>query len=448
MQLNRRNFMKVGLSSMAYFTLEATTPNWIIRSANALGTGDCLKDDRILVIIQLAGGNDGLNTIIPRTDPLYYAARPRISIPNASQVTLDSLNGMHPAMSRLGDWYQDGHFAVINNVGYVNPNLSHFSSTQYFEEGYVPGMTRPRIGWAAKLYDSACGCNPPDTALFYMGSGVGRIPKTLHGAPCYTPPAVLDPESYRLYADTDESLRLPTIESLNTIPTVDPDIDFLQRSENALEASIDDIAIAANTAHLVPETDYSSDRLGQGLKLASQVIRAGFKTRIFYVSQGGYDTHANQIIPGMDALERGNHPRLLSSFSNSVDAFLREMEMSGNLERVLIMTFSEFGRRVEENASLGTDHGAANSLMVFGGSIAPGIYGGQPNLADLVRGNLRHTVDFRSVYSLVIEQWLRCDPVPVFGQSAYDSIIVPDYPEIPFLDLASAVTSSSWNSYR
>lgn len=446
MSHSRRTFLKAGISSLAYFTIESTVPNWVARSAQALcGPDDCLNGDRILVIVQLAGGNDGLNTIIPVTDPLYYNFRPNLGIAANEAITMDGINAMHPAMTPLADWYQRGLFGVVQNVGYVNPNLSHFTSMQYYEEGYVPGEERPRTGWAAKLYDNACNCDLPEDSLFYLGSGVRRLPDTMKNSECFVPPAVGNPDNYFLRADTDEQARLAAISALNDNPAVNSDIDFIQRSENSMEASIADIAVANALEPIVADGSYSDDRLGRGLKLASQVIRAGFKTRVFYVSQGGYDTHANQVL-SVNPTELGNHPRLLGNLSSSLNAFLTEMELSGNLDRVLVMTFSEFGRRVAENSSLGTDHGAANSLMVLGGGVTGGIYGGQPNLTDLQRGNLRHTLDFRTIYSYVIENWLKCNARPVFGDTIYDSIVAPESEQIPFL--LEQTNARRWRQYR
>src|SRR5690349_21171188 len=154
MNLKRRSVLKMGLSSLAYFTTQSTTPNWIIRSANAIQP-TCLDNGRILIILQQAGGNDGLNTVIPRTDPIYYdpSTRPTIRVPAGSEINLDGLNGFHPKLSRLANWYQQGVVGIIHNVGYVNPNLSHFSSTDYYELGYAPGDLTPNQGWISRFYD-------------------------------------------------------------------------------------------------------------------------------------------------------------------------------------------------------------------------------------------------------------------------------------------------------
>lgn len=444
MTMKRRSFLKVGLSGLAYFTAELTTPNWIIRAAQAM-TCDCLCDGRILVIIQQSGGNDGLNTVIPRTDPVYYDAltRPNIRVASGSEINLDGLNGLHPRLVNMANRYQQGRLAIVQNVGYVNPNLSHFTSTDHYEYGFVPGETQPTQGWAARFYDNTCAGADPE-ALFMTAAGMSAVPDAFKNATGYTPPAISSASSYSLSTSSDRTLRLQAIHDVNSQPTVDPHIDFLQRSENTAEASIADIAVAAAMPDLVPAGSYPTNSFGNGLKLASQIIRAGFQTRVFYVSQGGYDTHASQVGSG-DPLNAGDHPNLLRDFDNAVGAFLTEMDLSGNAERVLVMTFSEFGRRVAENGSQGTDHGAANCLFLMGGSVAGGVYGGQPNLTDLLKGNLKHKIDFRSVYSQVIEGWFGTQASPVFGQAAYDNVIAGELPQLPFLSVPASVRE--WRKY-
>lgn len=441
-EMNRRNFLKVGLSGLAYFTAEATTPNWIIRSAQALPC-NCLCDDRVLVIIQLAGGNDGLNTVIPRTDPVYYdaATRPTIRVPFGSELNLDGLNGLHPRLQQLADWYQQGQLAIINNVGYVNPDLSHFVSTDYWEYGSAPGQLKPTQGWIARFYDNACQGSAVDEAMFLAATGLSTVPPTFENTTGYTAPAIRSASTYSFAASQDRTLRLNAIDVLNQQSVVDSELDFIQRSENTAEASIADIATASSQPVLSP---YPTGGLGDGLKLASQIIRAGFKTRIFYVSQGGYDTHAGQIATG-DPLNAGDHPELLNTFNQAVNAFQTEMTLSNNSQRVLMMTFSEFGRRVQENGSLGTDHGAANNMFLLSGGINGGVYGGQPNLTDLIKGNLKHTIDFRSVYAQIIEGWFGGQASPVFGASTYNSIIQPDLAELGFIRVPTR--ASGWEKY-
>jgi uncharacterized protein (DUF1501 family) len=368
-----------------------------------------------------------------------------LQIPRGLEINLDGLNGFHPKLNKLADWYRRGIVGIVQNVGYENPNFSHFTSTDYWEFGTVPGDPSPKGGWLARVYDSACvGAQNADALLAVVAGTSGATPDALKGMTGYTPPTIGSPDAYDLEASSDAALRLATISALNSIPTLDPQIDFLQRSQDSLEGSTQDIATAGATPLLVEAGAYTTDSLGKGLKLTSQIIRAGFGTRIFYVSQDGYDTHANQVNPA-DPANGGRHATLMSNLNSCVDAFLREMELSGNLDRVLIMTFSEFGRRVAENGSAGTDHGTANCLFVIGGQVRGGVYGGQPDLNPdrLIKGNLRYRIDFRTVYARVIESWFGLPAAPVFGQDAYDTIISPQLAEIDLLNTAAVVRPRS-----
>jgi len=433
MSMKRRDMLKMSFSSMAYFSTLATTPTWITKAAQALPEGAAFND-RILVVLQHAGGIDGLNTVIPRQDPVYYDAetRPTIQVPPGSEINLDGLNGFHPQLARLADWYQQGQVGILQNIGYLNPNLSHFTSTDIFEFAQNPLKTPRPAGWVGRFYDNACdGCEPG--ALDMVVAGKTSVPDSMDGFAFFRPPAINRPSDYSFEAHQDEALRLNAIRRMNLIPQVDPELDFLQRSANNAQASVTEIARAAELEPLVAEEEmYSNDSLGRGLQLVSQIIRSGFNTKIFYVSQSGYDTHANQVAAGMP-LEQGSHPRLLERFDRNVSAFLTEMQLTGNLDRVMVMTFSEFGRRIRENGSRGTDHGAANCSFVFGGGVNGGVYGGQPDLEDSIKGSLRYKIDFRSVYSQVIENWFGQEAAPVFGSDIYADIISPDLASIPFV---------------
>lgn len=431
MKTNRRGFLRAGLSSLAYYSAVSTTPAWVAKSAGALQALP-LPGDRILVILQHGGGIDGLNTVIPRTDDIYYDAqtRPNIRVPKGSEINLDGPNGLHPQLAPLADWWERGNVAIVNNVGYENPNQSHFTSTDIFEYGMNPLDEPLDKGWVARFFDNQCsGCEP--NPLDMIASGMSKVPDAMAGLPYYSPPAIGRPSDYGIRAHEDRTFRLRAIQQLQEVPAVDPQLDFIQRTANTAQASIEEIAKAAALGTLVSGNPYSNDSLGRGLQLVSQIIRSGHGTRIFYVNQGGYDTHANQAAPNNP--NAGNHPRLLGNFAQSVSAFLTEMDMSDNLDRVLVMTFSEFGRRVKENGSLGTDHGAANCLFVFGGGVNGGVYGGQPDLAGLDRGNLRYRVDFRSVYAKIVEDWLGGQAAPVFGADVYNTILRRDMRLIPFV---------------
>ncbi len=445
-RLNRRNFLKVGFSSLAWFAAHTGAPRWFAASAEAAQCGGCFTGDKILVVLQMAGGNDGLNTVIPRTDPVYYDAltRPTIRIPSGTEISIDGLNGLHPALVDLADWFQRGMGAVLHRVGYVNPNLSHFTATDYYELGVAPGQPLPTDGWLARYYDHHCsGCEVE--ALRFATTGTSSLPKSMIGATGYVPPAINDPATYQFSASNDAAARLASMANLNSIATSDPALDFLQKSFSVAADSIADIGVAQATPLLVAPGAYSADSLGRGLQLVSQVIRAGLGTKVFYVTQGGYDTHAAQVASG--AADQGFHAGLLGALNQSLDAFLTEMELSGNLDRVVVMTYSEFGRRVKENGSLGTDHGAANCSFVFGGPVIGGVYGGQPDLVNLISGSLAHNVDFRAVYSRALQGLFGASTREVFGEDVYNSIIVPDMAKVPFL-VGSSSLEPSWAGYR
>ncbi len=427
MKFSRRDFLKASLGSMTYFSMASTVPLWISKSAQAVGPG--LAGDRILVIVQQSGGNDGLNTVIPFTDPLYNGGvlRPNLHIVSGlDPTTIDGLNAFHPKLVRLKDWFDEGKVAIVQNVGYPNPDLSHFVATDFWEFGNSPGSeNHSQSGWMARFIDNQCAGMPAEDIdpLTMLAARIIQVPGTFHGSPLYTPPAVLDFDFYKILLPEQGEWGQHIenyIRQMTNLPVVNPNLDFVQRAANLAQASTDDIAEAS----MVPEINvYPIGQIGEGLGMVSKIIRGGFGTKVFYVSQGGYDTHANQFA-GDDPTNLGDHPRLLDEFDQSLDAFLKDMEASGNLDRVCIMTFSEFGRRVDENGSKGTDHGAGNSLFVMGGRVLGGVYGGQPNLSDLIIGNLKHSVDFRSVYSRILLDWFNVDPEPIFGATDYNDPIL------------------------
>lgn len=420
MTMNRRQFLQASLGSMAYFTAARTVPAWVANSAAAIRKS--LPTDRILVIVQQAGGNDGLNTIIPYADDLYMgdSLRPNLHITSGFTV-LDGLNAMNPRLSRLAQWYLDGKMAVVQNVGYPNPDYSHFVSTDFWERGNSPGSTLVTYqGWLSRYFDNKCAGTPANdiNALSMLAGGLSVLPGTLDGSDIYRPPAVPKFDTYQLRApgNAQGQHRLDYIDAIARLGAINSDTDFLQRTTITAEASIADLATASAIPVINP---YPAGSLGTGLDMVSKVIRAGFETPIYYVSQGGYDTHANQF--GVDPATTGDHPELLDTFDQALDAFLKDMQVSGNLDRVLVLTFSEFGRRVSENFSHGTDHGAGNCLFAFGGKVHGGIYGGQPDLSNLIQGNLIYKIDFRSVYARVLRDWMDIDPAAIFGDADFNN---------------------------
>jgi uncharacterized protein (DUF1501 family) len=383
------------------------------------------RDSTILVVLQMAGGNDGLNTVVPFANDYYHRARPRIGFEEAKVLKLDSDVGLHPGLTGFKELYDAGRLAIVQGVGYPNPNRSHFRSTEIWQTASDSGRFE-HYGWLGRYFDNTCsGCAPT------IGISIGRQMPQAFAAMHPTGVSLDNPQSYRFIpggrfrpgeaSSTEESFRklnTPDAESMEdpggTISSISGPVrhtgsvlDFLERTALDAQVSSDKIrGIASRVSNLAT---YPGSQLGNSLKLVAKLIGGGLPTRVFYVSQGGYDTHTNQV----NAQER-----LLKDLGDSVKAFVEDLKGQGNLPRVLVMTFSEFGRRVAENANGGTDHGAAAPMFVVGDKVKAGLLGRYPSLApaDLFQGDLRFSVDFRSVYASVLESWLRTRSEGVLGK--------------------------------
>lgn len=387
-------------------------------SATQITTG---KDSTILVVLQMAGGNDGINTVVPFASDDYYKARPRIGIKADQVLKLSGDVGLHPGLTGFKDLYDGGHLAVVQGVGYPNPNRSHFRSTEIWQTASDSDKFE-KYGWIGRYFDNACsGCDP--TVGVTIG---GQMPQSFAAQ---TPKgiAVQNPQNYRFLTDNSPDGKMieqsyrelndetadnsgASIASLSG-PAVAQQkgsvMDFLERT--AMDAQVSSDEVRAISARVQNMATYPGSQLGNSLKLVAKLIGGGLPTRIFYVSQGGYDTHTNQI---------GTHQRLLKDLGDSVKAFVDDMKAQGNMQRVLVMTFSEFGRRVSDNANSGTDHGAAAPMFVVGDRVKAGLLGQYPSLApaDLFQGDIKYTVDFRSVYAAVLENWLKTRSEPILGR--------------------------------
>jgi uncharacterized protein (DUF1501 family) len=378
----------------------------------ALVQGVTGRDGNILVVLQLAGGNDGLNTVIPMGNDEYRKSRPTIGVPEASILKLDPHTGLHPSLSGLASAYQEGHLAVVQGVGYPNPNRSHFRSTEIWATA-VDSNKSSNTGWIGRYFDNACsGCDASvgiamasqmpqaltasvPKGVLYQGGGGGGKKKSKKGGGAK---AEAD-GSMMMEEDDDAGQAGGSIGMLNGPGNLGKlsALDFLERTEMDAKVSQQEIAQASGKAkNSVP---YPGTRLGQNFAMVSRLIAGGMPTRIYYLSLGGFDTHTQQA---------GAHERLLKEMGDAVAAFLSDLKAQGNLGRVSLMTFSEFGRRVKENASGGTDHGAAAPMFLAGGGIQSGLLGKMPSLApqDLFDGDVKYNTDFRSVYATILEKHL------------------------------------------
>jgi uncharacterized protein (DUF1501 family) len=395
-------------------------------SAKQTATG---KDSTILVVLQMAGGNDGLNTVVPYGNDFYHQARPKIGLPAKSILKINDDIGLHQSLAGFKNLYDAGQLSIIQGTGYPNPNRSHFRSTEIWQTA-SDADTVESYGWIGRYFDNACrGADPT------VGVSIGQQMPQAFSAKNPTGISLDNPDRYRFMAghrnaggemNADEKsfreLNQPEHEdaatgaadnsgaSIGAIqgPTAHAGsvMDFLERT--ALDAEMSSDKILAITKRIENQATYPTSQLGNALKLVAKLIGGQLPTRIFYVSQGGYDTHTNQT---------GQQERLLKDLGDSVKAFVEDLQAQGNFQRVMVITFSEFGRRVAENANGGTDHGAAAPMFVIGHKVKAGLHGKYPSLAsqDLNNGDLKYNVDFRSVYAGVLEDWLKTKSQPILG---------------------------------
>jgi uncharacterized protein (DUF1501 family) len=390
-------------------------------SATQVTTG---ADGNILVVLQMAGGNDGLNTIVPYANDYYRRARPRIGVPAKDILRINDELGLHPNLTGFKELYDAGQLSIAQGVGYPNPNRSHFRSTEIWQTATDSEKIESR-GWLGRYFDNTChGCDPT------VAVSIGRQMPQAFAAKTPKGISLENPQNYRfMTSDRGKGAQLASEESFRKLnePEIEMTensgdtigslhgplnhsgsaLDFLERT--ALDAQVSSDQIRSIAGRISTKGEYPASQLGNALKLVAKLIGGGLPTRIFYVSQGGYDTHTNQT---------GAHPRLLKDLGDSMKAFAGDMQAQGNMSRVLVMTFSEFGRRVAENASSGTDHGAAAPMFVVGEKVKTGLIGKYPSLApeELFQGDLKYRVDFRSIYAGVLDQWLKTDSAAILGR--------------------------------
>ncbi len=378
------------------------------------------KDDTILVVLQLAGGNDGLNTLVPFDDDAYHRARPRIAKTARDVIKIHDNLGLNNAMPWLGSFYQEGGVGIVQGVGYPNPSRSHFVSTSIWET--ADPANRSNTGWLGRYFDNACQGSDPT-----IGISFNRSQPESFGALRNPGVSINTPELYQwLHDGSDAAMAEDFFANLNQPTLEDPvdgasiamagggrpggiagesNLEFLERV--ALDARVSSKTILELAARHRTNVRYDGTPVARNLNLVSRMIAGGMPTRVYYVSHGGFDTHNQQA---------NSHDRLLGQLDSALKSFFTDLKEQGNDKRVVVVTFSEFGRRVAENASAGTDHGKASCLFVLGPAVNAGLHGIHPNLQNLDAGDITHTVDFRSVYATLLQDWLRVPDVkPILG---------------------------------
>ncbi|MDX2146101.1 MAG: DUF1501 domain-containing protein [Planctomycetota bacterium] len=441
----RREFLGSGL---VLASAAITAPSFLQASAKAmaasmggLSSAPGVPEERILVVVQLGGGNDGLNTIVPFGMPEYHRLRPGIRIEEGQALKLSGPRtdgiGLHPQLAPVKELYDQGLVSIVQGVGYPNPNRSHFKSMDIW---HTADTSATGDGWLGRYFDSQC-CGfgkgesgrveraasrskpvvasaPAEAANAGPASGGGHPPGISLGRESplalegrrVKPTAFQTPELFK-WIGTDVNRGLSggydaLVRREAEAASADTNANFLVRT--AMDAQVSSDLIRRAVAR-EPDVSYPQTDLGRQMRMVASMIAAGLKTRVYYCSMGGFDTHAGQ------GGANGTHGQLLSQLATALRAFQNDLKKQGNDGRVLTMTFSEFGRRVGQNNSQGTDHGTAAPMMLMGSMVNAGVLTDHPSLRDLDDGDLKYGMDFRSVYAGILENWLKANSREVLG---------------------------------
>lgn len=392
----RREFLSSSAKGAGLLAFSQFVPGFL-RDSVAAGAPAPEADRRILVLVQLAGGNDGLNTVIPYEDANYYRLRPTLGINKSQALRLTSEHGLHPSCEAMLELYKEGNLSIIQNVGYPNPNRSHFRSTEIWE-GATDADEFGDSGWVGRYLDNQCGGTPTigDPEAISFGN---ELPLTIQGD-----------STHNLFSINNRPTRVNRadyglLDKMSGEKQVIDNSSFLKQT--MMDTLVTEERIQKLFSKFSSTVDYPGGRLGGSLKNVASLIASNLPTRVYFVSLGGFDTHQGQA---------PNHARLLSELSGSLAAFQKDLQQRGLEDQVLTMTFSEFGRRPSQNESGGTDHGTAAPLFVMGPQIKDTLVGQAPDLNLEHNKDLQYSTDFRSIYSTVLDKWLECDSDAILGR--------------------------------
>lgn len=394
--MKRRDFLKqASLASTAMMV-----PSFL--TGSSLGKLYKNRAGKILVVVQLSGGNDGLNTIVPYRNDIYYRNRPDLGIPKTEVLPVSDDLGFNPALQSLRSIFDQGQMSIINNVGYPNPDRSHFRSMDIWHTA-SESTEYLNSGWIGRYLDSNCqGCQSPYQAIEVDDTlSLALKGQEKRGF------AMSDPNRLKRAADNR------ILQAISKAPHTGADeekVGYLYKTLIDSESSANYLFEQSKKHHST--ATYPQSEFGQDLRTIAQLITADTDTKIYYTSLTGFDTHANQKM---------RQERLLGQYADAMKVFVDDLKQNGLLEDVLILTFSEFGRRVNQNASRGTDHGTANNLFLMGGQLKkPGFFNEGPDLSNLDDGDLKYAVDFRKVYATILDRWLEAPAPSILGKSFAD----------------------------
>ena len=396
---SRRQFIVQSVGAFAGFLAVDSIFSRAARAASGVYAAGS-SAGRCLVVVNLQGGNDGLNTVIPYADANYYRARPSIGVAQSEIVKLDADLGLNPQLADLKELFDAQRLAILQGVHYPNPILSHFRSTEIWQTAAPDRFVTD--GWAARYLDDA---HLPADNLF-KGVAIGPVLPKMMVADKTDVPAIADLRSFGFAGRRDEQRQADKIlnGAADMYPFESPYLSLVQGVEHDAHAA--SLQLPQLVAGYKPAVEFPKTPFGQGLNLISAIVNAGLGTKVFYISLGSFDTHVNQ---------RQRQDTLLAQFAGGIKSFYADLAAHKSDDRVVTMTFSEFGRRVDENANRGTDHGTAAPMFIVGGGVKGGVYGDHPSLTDLDFGNLKWHTDFRSVYATLLERWLGVSSTPVLG---------------------------------
>jgi uncharacterized protein (DUF1501 family) len=406
--IDRRSVLAGGAAAFGgLFLSPRGLPGLSLSGPLAASSGD--ETPKTLVLLQLTGGNDGLSMVVPHGDDAYYKNRPTIAIDKKSVLGIDRYRGLHPALRRLKSVYDDGRLAIVEGCGYPNPVRSHFKSMDIWHAASERGRFVGE-GWIAKLSKAAWPSETTIELVVHIGSSA---PYSVYSA---TRPAVAfgSAEVYKWFAIKQSDLEAYRRAGRSGEPEKEPEEEkkggsgVLDRLRGVLsEAQESSQRVRHAAMSYAPKIAYPNNLVGNSLRAAAALIQARMGTRVLSVELGGFDSHNGQ---------RNQHDARMRELDEALGVFLQDIHGTPAGKNVIVVAFSEFGRRVEENASGGTDHGVAGPMLVAGSAVKGGIYGKHPSLTDLDEGDLNHTIDFRSVYGTVVEKWFGADQAQVFDK--------------------------------
>ncbi len=389
--MDRRKFLKQSSLASSLFFVPSFIKAFEKVTKESLGY-------KKLVIIQLSGGNDGLNTIIPFNNDIYYKNRPGIAIPKSNVIKATDELGFNENLAPLKNIYDKGYLSIVNNVGYPNPNKSHFRSTDIWHTASDSDKYN-ETGWLGRYIDKYgkipySGIELDDSLSLIMKG------HTINGIATKNPTL--------LFRNMQTPYFKKVLKQQSDTHLSKHNLGYLYKTMIEAESSAKYIYQTSKTYS--SKFEYPNNPFGNQLKTTAQFINSNLRTKVYYISMGGFDTHANQ---------ENRQNKLLDIYSKSMDIFVKDLEQNDTFKDTLILTFSEFGRRVKQNAARGTDHGAANNVFIIGKNLKKqGFYNEAPNLSQLDNnGDIKYTVDFRSIYATILDKWLEVDDKTILNKS-------------------------------